>query len=689
MKMHVCAALLFACHLEGHALAAETCRIILDTHQFRLGPDMVVDSTDGTLRLAHSVLLTDETGATDFHQTEALSERVWARKDWLLMDSAAIREPMLFIYGDPKHVQINDHKVQRPGRLRSTGWSRLKLTDQLHQGLNSILMKDGGQVLFEPRPGRYLGSSDKTTNAGENWGRGLGSGNGQSGEYLVRLRLKKYAASSWALSEAIDLWSTTPGEIAAPFRCVRIHSLASLRQDLPKETNLYVALRTGSSPTPDDNQWTPWRAISEDYRPDEAEARNRWAQLKIDLFTNQSQSAPRVPGQIEFVYERESVLVSSTDMLTIVHRQPLSPAITSVPFGYQKPSSRVKLLRERYQLDKVVAPGKTEMEQLMLLRHWVRNQWHTAWGSHPAAWMPPWDALMILECKDQPDCLTMCTHYATVFTQCCLALGWNARHCVLDHHCVSEVFVNQHNKWVMMDAGNSKDRADLGLHFQRNGVPLSALELHVAYHTGKTEDIMVCFTPARLAEQIASLCRPAALAAKQPPRPDVTPLAELAKYPVCQLANYRRYAFPGRNNYLDSLYPGELYQGWSEYFYDGYWWVGDSPDDPQLSPEYSRHLTPSRPQDIDWSLNWTRPHLARTAIAGELQVDLETFTPNLARLERWTPAPDKPDHGTWQPIAPGFVWKLNPGTNILRVRSVNRFERPGIESCVQAEWKPG
>src|SRR5205823_1981971 len=133
--------------------------------------------------------------------------------------------------------------------------------------------------------------------------------------------------------------------------------------------------------------------------------------------------------------------------------------------------------------------------------------------------MPPWDALMILECKDQPDCLTMCTHYAAVFTQCCQSLGWNARHCILDHHCVSEVWVDQHNKWVMMDAGNSSERADVGLHFERNAVPLSAREMQLIYREGKPDGITVCFTPARLVEQIAAMCRPAP---KPPakPRPD-------------------------------------------------------------------------------------------------------------------------------------------------------------------------
>src|SRR5262249_21635419 len=207
-------------------------------------------------------------------------------------------------------------------------------------------------------------------------------------------------------------------------------------------------------------------------------ARHRWAQFRFDLTTRDPQATPRLPRQVEVAY-RFQPDKPATDELTLVgaEARPARPARSSVPFIYQEPSPRLKLLRERYGLDKVIAFGKSEMEQLMLLRHWIRNQWHTAWSGGQSAWMPPWDALIILEAKDQPDCLTMCTHYAAVFTQCCQALGWNARHCILDHHCVAEVYVNEHNRWGMMDAGNSAQRSDVGLHFERGGVPVSALAL--------------------------------------------------------------------------------------------------------------------------------------------------------------------------------------------------------------------
>src|SRR5947208_13634458 len=108
----------------------------------------------------------------------------------------------------------------------------------------------------------------------------------------------------------------------------------------------------------------------------------------------------------------------------------------------------------------------------------------------------------------------------------------------------------------MMDAGNSAQRADVGLHFERGGVPLSALEMQKTYRDGQVQDVQVCFTPRKLSEQIAHLCRAApATRDTMPERPDRVALAELKNWPVCQLPNYRRYAVPMRNDDLSSPLP--------------------------------------------------------------------------------------------------------------------------------------
>jgi hypothetical protein len=668
-------ALLLACSGADHAGASPDPL----GKGFRVSPEVVVEA-DGTMRLAHSVLIADETGATDFRQGETLSERVRARKVFHL-DSASVTSAEVFFYGGATKIALNGKPIDKSDRLVSTAWSRVPLpVAYLKAGDNEVDFWGSGSLLIEPcrRPGR----SFKSTDGGRTWSADrLGADEHLRGEYLARLRLGRYAPHGWILSPVNDLWGPEGLREIGPMLLVSIGNLAALQKGQPNGCRVEAFVRTGTTPTPGAEAWTDWFPLDVDYRPAEAAKQHRWYQLRVDLSTSNPQETPRIRS-IPFQRLTASPPGSKPagDKLQVLHRSPESLTTTSVPFVYQKPSPRLKLLRERYKLDQVIAPGKTEMEQLMLLRYWVRNQWHTAWQGDGSGWMPPWDTLMILECKDNPDCLTMCTHYACVFTQCALALGWNARHCILDHHCVSEVWVDQHHKWVMMDAGNSAERADVGLHCERAGVPLSARELQEAHRSGKTSDLTVCFTPARLVEKITPLCRPAPKG-KIAPRPDTITPADVKKYPVCQLDTYRRYAFPPRNNYLTTLYPGELEQGYSDYFYDGYCWVGDRRDDPKTAPEYTYLLDPSRPQDIDWPLNEVYPHLCRTATNGEVRVDVETNMPNLDHLE-------KANGATWEKTPATFIWKLRPGKNELRLHGVNAWGRTGQEGRVVVEWTP-
>jgi hypothetical protein len=626
------------------------------------------------------MLVADEMGGTDFHNAVGLSASSWAKKI-LDLDRPEADAAELLFYGDAAQVVFNGTPLEKPQPLTSSGWQRVKVPpSMLRSGANEVVLRGPGSLLVEPgsRPGRSLRSTD----GGRTWsGSDLGGRGAGPGEYLVRLRLARHPRSGWAQAPVLDLWAERPGSIGLPGRLKRVLALTGIRQGQLPGTAVIPLIRTGSTPTPDQT-WTDWLTLDRDYTLPDSAARHRWAQMRFELGTDKPLSSPALPRGFTLAYDfaADKASADALEIVTTPTPRPLLPS--SVPFVYQAPSGRLQRLRERHQLDKVIAPGKTELQQLVLLRHWVRHQWHTAWEGTGAGWMPPWDALMILDSRDRPDCLTMCTHYAAVYTQCCLALGWHARHCILDHHCVSEVYVNQHRKWVMMDAGNSKERPDCTLHIERGGIPLSALEIHLAQRSGRTSDLTVCFVPASLTDRIKDLCRPAPpLKRVPPPRPDTISAADFPRYPVCGLENFRRYAFPPRNNYLDSLLPGELYQGWSHYFYDGYCWVGDTSDAPERSPEYSRHLNPDRPQDIDWPLNETRIHLARTEKSGELAVQLETVTPNLARLERQ-------DGASWKPTPATFTWKLLPGKNALRVRSVNRFDRPGSAEQVDVVWTP-
>ena len=53
---------------------------------------------------------------------------------------------------------------------------------------------------------------------------------------------------------------------------------------------------------------------------------------------------------------------------------------SSYEYDYQAPDEMLKELRERYELDDVVSSCRTEWEQMLLLREWVRTRWDHGWS---------------------------------------------------------------------------------------------------------------------------------------------------------------------------------------------------------------------------------------------------------------------------------------------------------------------
>ena len=143
---------------------------------------------------------------------------------------------------------------------------------------------------------------------------------------------------------------------------------------------------------------------------------------------------------------------------------------------------RGQLLRERWKLNNVIRDAETDFDRFLHLRQWVREQWEDGWNMGEINFCPPWDAPLILELTSRKLSLGTCTHYATVMSQCSAALGLVARTQIMRSHCINEVWSGDHDKWVAMDVGGDiNDETKFTYHFERDGVPLSALDCHDAW----------------------------------------------------------------------------------------------------------------------------------------------------------------------------------------------------------------
>ncbi len=149
---------------------------------------------------------------------------------------------------------------------------------------------------------------------------------------------------------------------------------------------------------------------------------------------------------------------------------------------------RLRRLREEYRLDDAVRGETSDFRRMLRLRAWVHSRWPIDNDQRFGG-----DAFEILE-KAKTGAGFHCAHSMTVQYAALWAMGHVARNLGTDadhekfgksrHHGVNEAWSNEHAKWVLLDAKYDS-------HFERAGVPMSALEVHDAVRSGKTEGVSV------------------------------------------------------------------------------------------------------------------------------------------------------------------------------------------------------
>jgi len=170
---------------------------------------------------------------------------------------------------------------------------------------------------------------------------------------------------------------------------------------------------------------------------------------------------------------------------------------TRFPFTFHSPSHPDLLrLRERERLDDIVARAASHFEKVLLLKRWAGQNTRGRAGQR----YPTWTAWRLLEqIRRGEDIIVMCGQSAQVFLQACCALGIQARYLEIGNksnpycHFLTEVFLEDFDKWAVVDAtpvgiGN--------VYLTREGIPLSALEVHSAYLSGDYDGVVAVHDPA-------------------------------------------------------------------------------------------------------------------------------------------------------------------------------------------------
>ena len=321
-------------------------------------------------------------------------------------------------------------------------------------------------------------------------------------------------------------------------------------------------------------------------------------------------------------------------------------------------SPRIKRLRKEYGLDEVVEGETNEFRKMLKLRHWVHSRWPIDNEQQFSG-----DAFEILE-KAKTGAGFHCSHSMRVQHAVMTAMGFVARDLGVDcnhnefgrsiHHGVNEVWSNQYAKWVLIDA-------KYDIHFERDGVPLSALELHEAARTDGGKDVVKMQGPDRKAVPMKGL-----------------------EYPTSSVVGYWWVSYHvALDRFTGRTRDSRLVIFDNAAFRETTWFRGSSRG---LKKHWAYAAKAFSPTLDRRHIEWTPgvPELQIRQVSNtQLDVTFRSVTPNLkAYLVRT-------NGGDWQAISDKrFRWKLELGKNTLDVRTRNQFEVTGPTVTATVFFKP-
>jgi len=320
-------------------------------------------------------------------------------------------------------------------------------------------------------------------------------------------------------------------------------------------------------------------------------------------------------------------------------------------------SPKFSHLIAKYELDTIFHGETDEFKRILLLRHWIKSVVAiNDSGPYPGNG----NVEIMLDSALQGHRYT-CGHYMVIQNAIMNAYGYVTRTMGAGagvkggsdgHHGIDEIWLNSYNKWFLSD--NKYDH-----HFEKNGIPLSALEIRDEYLKNKAADIVKVKGPGRVPF-------------------DVDPETGTGKVRSAQT-----YTWIGWHGYNDifTVWPNhkELHIMYEDEFFKNNTWIWGGKQHWAFSqPEFMKLV-----QDRD-KIYWTP-----NTIASEVKIDknvayinLSSETPNFKEYQmRELPS------GKWKPIGDKLALKLRKKEYEWVFRAVNVANVTGPEHKIVVRSK--
>lgn len=312
---------------------------------------------------------------------------------------------------------------------------------------------------------------------------------------------------------------------------------------------------------------------------------------------------------------------------------------------------KLRELCQRYDLGAVVAAGQDEFDRQVRLLDWVHHRFKKF--GRPS--VEAKGALEILQAIDEGHTF-FCSQYAHVFVSAAASLGWVDRELALrrhqdppaggsSEHATTEIWSNQHRKWVMMDP-------TANMFIEKQGIPLNAYEIRQEwFYRGGRELVFVVGKERRKyrrSDLPIFLARFAGFG-------DLT-------VPADELDKYGFIGYIPNTDLMDANLDYAKMFIVKDQLCDGTrWHTRPAPSNPAVDPYFpiNQAALTLHPQE------------------GKVQVTFQTLTPNFETYQV------RVDGGVWASVGERYFWSIGPGSNRLEGRTVNQFGVNGPISTVE------
>jgi hypothetical protein len=308
-------------------------------------------------------------------------------------------------------------------------------------------------------------------------------------------------------------------------------------------------------------------------------------------------------------------------------------------------------LKEKYQLDTALKGETDELKRILLLRHWIKTVIRI--DDHKRHYSGGGFADGILDAALEGEGFH-CGHYMVVqnaimnaygYVTRCLGAGAGQKGGPDGHHGINEIWLNDYNKWFMSDAKYDH-------HFEKYGIPLSALEIRDEYLKNNASDI------------------------KTVKGPDRTPIEYDEEIDRTKERFAQTYTWISWDTYMDryTSWPNfrtmlNMYE--DDYFRNNTWIWGGKPHW-AYNTEYLQLIN-----DRD-AIEWTPTTIATTVnITDHAEIEIRSCTPNIKEYQIKI-APD----GQWQKVENPVKIKLDRRQHEVIFRAVNLAGVAGPEHKV-------